>query len=77
MCKIMKDICRNHKVEYVTYDADAPEHQAQLDQWGIDEMPVMQIIDDNDNVKHQFFPGLVSIRAITIMMGRIAARQVK
>ncbi len=41
--------------EYETYDADDPVNDAELDKWGIDDLPVIQLID-GDLVRHQFPP---------------------
>jgi len=65
--------CKNYlkqlqlqKYEFLIYDADLPENQEQLDTWKIDAMPVVQIIDDEDDNKvvHQFPPGRYSPRVI-------------
>ncbi len=53
--------------QYEIYDADAPENQKELDDWGIDDLPVIQIVqrtDESDVVKFQFPPGTYSVRAI-------------
>ncbi len=46
--------------EFEIYDGDAPQNEKQLDEWKIDEFPVVQIVyrdGDNEVVKHQFPPG--------------------
>lgn len=47
--------------KYEVYDGDASENQGELDKWGIDEFPVIQIVsrdeDGNVEVEHQWAPG--------------------
>ena len=70
-CAIMKSICEKYKISYEMYDADVQENQKQLDEWNIEEMPVIQIIDEFGKKLHQFMPGIVSINGINIMMDKI------
>lgn len=48
---------------YEVYDGDADENQNELDAWGVNVFPVIQIIsrddDDNVEVEHQWEPGKV------------------
>lgn len=59
-------------VEFSIYDADATENQDELDKWNIDELPVVQITDENNNVKFQFPPGTFSPRNLNYKMQEIA-----
>ena len=51
---------------FIIYDADDKKNTKQLDAWKIDAMPVVQIVDDEDDFKvlHQFPPGGYSTRSI-------------
>jgi len=57
--------------KYEIYDADDPAHQTKLDEWGIEDMPVIQLIDDDDVVKDQFSPGTFSARAINFKIKKL------
>lgn len=51
--------------QYFKYDADADANQKQLDEWKVDEIPVVQVLSaDQTKVLHQFAPGTFSPRAI-------------
>ena len=39
--------------EYETYDGDAEKNDTQLDEWDVDEMPVIQIINDKGDLIYQ------------------------
>jgi len=60
---------------YETFDADALGNQKQLDEWKIDDLPVVQIVnranDDTETVKYQFAPGSWSVRAIKHKMSQV------
>lgn len=44
--------------EFEVMDADEPTLQTQMDQWNIDEVPVVQIFDnDTKSIVFQFPPG--------------------
>lgn len=56
---------------YEVYDGDAPENQDELDKWGVDEFPVIQLIsrdDDGDvQIEYQWAPGkMISPRFIDV-----------
>ncbi len=39
--------------DYDLYDADDPQNQKELDVWGIDDMPIIQVYED-DKVHYTF-----------------------
>lgn len=73
-CQAYKNTLSKRKFEHVIYDADDDNNQDQLDSWGINEMPVVQIVQNKDNkdiIKFQFGPGSPSPRAINIKIEQI------
>ena len=42
--------------EYDIYDADEPKNQKQLDEWNIEEMPVIQVYDPSTDKVYYTFP---------------------
>lgn len=46
---------------YEVYDGDAPENQEELDKWGVEEFPVIQLISRDDTgtvqIEYQWPPG--------------------
>jgi len=73
-CAEAQKVYKKQKLEFEFYDADLDENQKQLDSWGVDDMPVIQIID-GEKVIHQFFPGLVSARAIRFKCNQLEAKK--
>ncbi len=57
--------------KYDVYDADDPAHQEQLDEWKVEKMPVIQLVDDAGSVKYQFSPGTFSPRAINYKIAQL------
>lgn len=66
-CKMYLKQLKAQKFEHLIFDADLPENQDQLDKWKINAMPVVQIVDEEDNLKviYQFAPGRYSPRVIS------------
>jgi len=54
----------NQNYDFEVYDADAPENSDQLDAWGVESTPVVQIISEDGDVLFQFSEGMRSIRSI-------------
>jgi len=75
-CKFYTKVLSMQKYEYEIYDADLDENSEQLDKWKITSMPVVQIVEHQDNgdsvVMHQFVPGQISTRAIETKKSMIA-----
>lgn len=66
-CKIYLKTLAKQGYEHLIYDADLPQNQKELDQWKINMMPVVQIVEEKDgsyDVVHQFPPGQFAPRAI-------------
>jgi len=57
--------------KYTVYDADDPANQDQLDEWKVEKMPVIQLVDNMDQVKFQFSPGTFSPRAINFKIAQL------
>lgn len=77
-CHICKNYLRTldlQKVDYVLYDADAAENQQQLDDWKVDILPVVQIIDQKEDgsvaMLHQFRAGRIIIRELNTKMAEL------
>lgn len=77
ICKTYLARLTAQKFEFEIYDGDDPSHQAELDQWGITDYPVVQILDDNRIVKHQFPRGTYSPLAIRHAMNQLTKAGVK
>ena len=69
-CKICKKYLPRLKEQgfaYEIYDADDPKNQDELDEWKIEKMPVVQIVEVKGLkriLKYQFAPGPFSTRII-------------
>lgn len=67
-CKIYLKTLSKQGYEHLTYDADLKENQKELDSWGINIMPVVQIVDVKDDGTQekvfQFPPGQFCSRTI-------------
>ena len=65
-CKNYLKHLKLQKYDFLIYDADDKANTKELDKWKIDAMPVVQIVDvDNEcKVLHQFPPGRLSIRSL-------------
>lgn len=74
VCEKYKKRLSAQNFSYETYDADVPENQAQLDIWGVDDLPVVQIISDVGEVLHQFPWGTFSPAAIHAQMSLLSAK---
>jgi arsenate reductase-like glutaredoxin family protein len=61
--------------EYTVYDADNPANEKELDEWKIEKMPVIQLVDDDGAVKYQFPPGTFSPRAINHRISQLSKGQ--
>lgn len=64
-------ICRSYirrlnkeNFQFELMDGDADENQDFLDEWNVEEYPVVQILNDNGDVLHSFPKGTWSPRAI-------------
>jgi len=63
-CKVYVSRLRRAEMAFETYDSDAQENQPLLDQWKIEEVPVVQILSSSGAVAFQFPTGTFSPRAI-------------
>lgn len=67
-CRIYLKTLAKQKYEHLIYDADLKENQKELDEWKINMMPVIQIVDVKDDGTQekvfQFPPGQFSSRSI-------------
>jgi len=67
-CKIYIKTLSKQGYDYIIYDADLKENTKELDSWGIDMMPVVQVVDVKDDGTQekvfQFPPGQFSPRII-------------
>lgn len=67
-CRIYLKTLSKQKYDYLIFDADLKENQKQLDEWRINSMPVVQIVNvKDDGVQEkvfQFPPGQLSPRSI-------------
>ena len=70
-CKAYLDRLNQQQFNYQIYDADDPDNQNQLDEWGILDMPVVQLVD-NQKILFQFAPGTFSPRAINHKISTIS-----
>lgn len=61
--------------QYSKYDADAEENQKQLDEWNVDEVPVVHILADDGKILHPFPPGSFSVRAINHQIDRLKRQE--
>lgn len=80
-CKNYLKILTAQKYSFVIYDADLPENQKQLDDWKIDAMPVVQIIDQKNDgtteIVFQFAPGRWSTRSIDAKISELKKEKSK
>lgn len=67
-CKIYLKTLSKQNYEYIVYDADEKGNQKELDEWKINVMPVVQIVNVKDDgtqqMVFQFAPGQWSPRHI-------------
>lgn len=63
---------KSQDYDFQVYDADLPENQKRLDEWGIQICPVVQIVEGN-KVLYQFPEGQFSIRVIESKKKQLAA----
>lgn len=67
-CHIYLKQLAAQKYDHLIYDADLPENTKELDDWKINAMPVIQIVDVKENgtqeMIHQFPPGPFSPRIV-------------
>lgn len=66
-CPVCKNYIRRLKkenFEFELMDGDEEENQDFLDEWNVEEYPVVQILNDNGDVLHSFPKGTWSPRAI-------------
>jgi arsenate reductase-like glutaredoxin family protein len=75
-------VCKNYLprldksgIVYELYDADDPANQKQLDEWKIDDLPVVQIVNSNGSIKYQFPHGAYSPTVLRYKMEELAARE--
>ena len=73
-CAEAQKVYKKQNLEFEFYDADLDTHQKKLDEWKVDDMPVVQIFNDN-KIIHQFFPGLVSVRAIRFKLNQLQLKR--
>ena len=73
-CPVCKDYInrlKNSNIKYEIYDADLDENQDELDKWKIKDLPVVQILKEDGEVRHQFQPGGVSSRTINYFISKL------
>ena len=76
-CKICKSYLErldSQGFKYEIYDADDPKNQKQLDEWRVEKMPVVQIVEikkDEVIVRYQFASGTYSPRMINYKKSQI------
>lgn len=75
VCKVYLPRLDKVNYSYETYDGDAKENQRQLDEWKIVEFPVVQIVDADGNLLHQFPKGPLAPRAIDYKMAQLAKKR--
>ena len=67
-CKFYIKVLKHHGYQFETFDANAKENQKQLDVWRITNMPVVQIIEHQEDaevvVLFQFGFGQISPRVL-------------
>ena len=66
-CKHYIKTLKAQGYSFEEYSADDKENQEELDKWQISSMPVVQIVEhqeDSDVLRFQFLPGMISSRAI-------------
>lgn len=80
-CKIYLKTLARQEYEHIIYDADLKENQKELDEWKINMMPVVQIVDVKDDgtqkVVFQFAPGQWSARHINTKIKALNKEQEK
>lgn len=59
---------KKESFQFELMDGDAEENQDFLDEWKVEEYPVVQILSDSGEVLHQFPKGTWSPRAIRAKM---------
>ncbi len=76
-CKNYLKQLRKQNYDFIIYDADDDKNQKELDAWKINAMPVVQIVDDEDDFKvvHQFTPGGWSTRSIDTQIKVLAKKK--
>jgi len=67
-CRIYLKTLARQKYDHLIFDADLEENQKELDEWRINTMPVVQIVDVKDDgtqkMVFQFPPAPISPRQI-------------
>ena len=63
--------------QFDIYDGDAPENQKQLDEWRITEFPIVQIVDENNNLIEQCYPGPIAGRLILAKIKHLESQRLK
>lgn len=67
-CRVYIRRLQKEKFAFELMDGDADENQDFLDEWNVDEYPVVQILSDDGDVLHSFAKGTWSPRAIQAKM---------
>lgn len=72
-CKLYLPRLDAQGFEYISFDGDDSKVQGLLDEWKIDQFPVVQIINsDTNNVEYQFPPGkMVSPKVIDMVKSNL------
>lgn len=80
-CRIYLKTLSKQNYEHLIFDADLKENQKQLDEWKINMMPVVQIVDVKEDGTQekvfQFPPGQFSSRSIDAKIKEITKEQEK
>ena len=80
-CKFYIKVLNRQKYQFEIFDANAKENQKQLDVWRITNMPVVQIIEHQEDaevvVLFQFGSGQISPRAIEVKKKMVQKEQEK
>lgn len=65
------------KLGYETYDGLSEINKETLDKWGIDKMPVVQIVGESDNILYQFSHGTFRPESIISMIETLTKKGYK
>lgn len=80
-CKIYLKTLAKQKYEHIIYDADSKKNTKEMDNWKINMMPVVQIVDVKDDgtqeMVFQFPPGQFAPRHINNKIKALKTKQEK
>ncbi len=70
-CKFYKKMLTKQGVKFETYDARVSEHQKELDNWNINDLPRVQIIDDDTKAVVSTLPYTLHYYSPRLLRGKI------